>query len=317
MDIWVWFGFGLFVVAMFVVDLVGFGRRGESIPFRRALVWSIGWTMLGLAFTVVVFALKDGEAAEAYLAGFLIEKSLSLDNLFVFALVFAYFAVPAASQRRVLFWGIVGALVLRGVFILAGAGLLGAFHWMIYVFGGFLILTGIRMARQGEADVDPERNLVLRGFRRFVPITDRFHGEQFLIRDGVRHVATPLMAALVLVAAFDVLFAVDSIPAIFAVTRDTFVVFAANAFSLLGLAALYFLLAGMLERFRYLHFGLALILVFVGVKMTLSDLVEIPIWLSLVVIVVTLAMTVAVSLLPARRREASLAAAGGSNGTGK
>ncbi len=317
MEIWVWLGFGVFVVAMFVVDLVGFGGRGESIPFRRALVWSIGWTALGLAFTAVVFALVDAEAAEAYLAGFLIEKSLSLDNLFVFALVFAYFAVPAASQRRVLFWGIVGALVLRGIFILAGAGLLDAFHWMIYLFGGFLILTGIRMARQGDAEVDPERNLVLRGFRKFVPVTDRFHGERFLIRQGVRRVATPLLAALVLVAAFDVLFAVDSIPAIFAVTRDTFIVFAANAFSLLGLSALYFLLAGMLERFRYLHFGLAVILVFVGVKMTLTDVVEIPIWLSLLVIVVTLALTVTLSLIPARRQEAALVAAGGSGGTGK
>jgi tellurite resistance protein TerC len=303
MDYWVWLGFGGFVVAMLLVDLVLFGRRGQEIPFRRALAWSVGWTALGLAFTAAVYGLDGSVAAEAYLAGFLIEKSLSLDNLFVFALIFAYCAVPLALQRRVLFWGIVGALVLRGVFILAGASLLDAFHWMIYVFGGFLIVTGVRMARHIE--IEPNRNPVLRLFRRLVPSTPQFHDDRFLVRHGGRRLATPLLVALVLVGVFDVIFALDSIPAIFAVTRDTFIVYAANAFSLLGLAALYIVLAGMLERFRHLNVGLAIILVFVGAKMVLSDVAHIPVWVSLVVIVATLAATVGISVVRAGRADVS------------
>jgi len=296
-DFWVWFAFGAFVVAMLVVDLVAFGRREEEVSFRRAVGWSIGWTALGLAFAALLWVWQGSDPAEEYLAGFLIEKSLSIDNLFVFALIFAYFGVPAASQRRVIFWGIVGAIVLRAIFIAAGAALLDAFHFTIYVFGAFLIVTGIRMARHSEVEIHPERNPVLRLLGRVLPLTTRFDGDRLTTREGGRRVATPLLGALALVATFDVVFAVDSIPAIFAVTREVFIVYAANAFSLLGLAALYFVLAGMMGRFRYLNLGLAIVLVFVGAKMLLSGVYKIPVYASLAVIVLTLTAAAVASLL--------------------
>jgi tellurite resistance protein TerC len=296
-DLWIWIGFGAFVAAMLVLDLVAFGRRGEVVSFRRAVTWSIAWTLLGLAFALVLWVWQGGGPAEEYLAGFLIEKSLSIDNLFVFALIFAYFDVPAAHQRRVIFWGIVGAIVLRAIFIAAGAALLDAFHFTIYVFGAFLVLTGIRMARHSEVEIHPERNPVLRVLGRIVPLTTRFHGDRLIVREDGRRVATPLFGALVLVATFDVVFAVDSIPAIFAVTREVFLVYAANAFSLLGLAALYFVLTGMMGKFRYLNLGLAVVLVFVGGKMLLSDVYKVPVYVSLGVIVVTLAAAAIGSIL--------------------
>jgi tellurite resistance protein TerC len=292
-----WGAFGAFVVAMLALDLVAFGRRGEEISFRRAVAWSVGWTALGVGFAAFLWVWQGRTPAEEYVAGFLIEKSLSVDNLFVFALIFSYFAVPAAYQRRVIFWGIVGAIVLRGAFIAAGAALLDAFHFTIYVFGAFLIVTGIRMARHANVEIHPERNPALRLLGRLVPLTTSYHADRLLAREGGRRVATPMLAALVLVAAFDVVFAVDSIPAIFAVTRDTFIVYAANAFSLLGLSALYFVLAGMIGRFRYLNVGLAAVLVFVGAKMTLADVVKIPVYLSLAVIVAALGVAVAASVL--------------------
>lgn len=304
---WAWAALAAFVVAAFVVDLVAFGRGVQEIPLRRAASWSIGWTALGVAFTGLLLLWRGGDSAGEYLTGFLIEKSLSLDNLFVFALVFSYFAVPRAYQRRVLLWGIVGALVLRVIFILAGAALLDAFHATVYVFGAFLILTGIRMARHRDVEIHPERNPVLRLLRRALPMTSDYHEDRFTVREGGRRVATPMMAALVLVATFDVVFAVDSIPAVFAVTRDTFIVFAANAFSLLGLSALYFVLVGMMNRFAYLNVGLAVVLVFVGAKMTLADLVEVPHWLSLAVILVTLGAAVIVSFLRGPRGPAQAA----------
>jgi tellurite resistance protein TerC len=297
LDPWMWAAFGALVVALLVFDLLVFGRRGEEISFRRAVGWSIGWTVLGVAFGGFLWLWQGREPAEEYLAGFLIEKSLSIDNLFVFALIFGYFAVPAAYQRRVIFWGIVGAIVLRGLFILAGAALLDAFHFTIYVFGGFLVVTGIRMLRHSEVEIHPESNPVLRLMRRVVPLTPEYHGDALTVRRDGRRMATPMLAALVMVATFDVVFAVDSIPAIFAVTRETFIVYAANAFSLLGLSALYFVLAGMMGRFRYLNVGLGAVLVFVGAKMALSDVYKIPIYVSLAVIVLTLAVAVGASLL--------------------
>ena len=297
LDVWMWGAFGAFVVAMLVVDLVAFGGRGEEISLRRAVGWSIGWTVLGLAFGGFLWAWQGRVPAEEYLAGFLIEKSLSVDNLFVFALIFSYFAVPVAYQRRVIFWGIVGAIVLRALFILAGAALLDAFHYTIYVFGAFLVLTGIRMARHSAVEIHPERNPVLKLLGRVLPMTAGYHGDRLTVRENGRRLATPMMGALVLVATFDVVFAVDSIPAIFAITRDTFIVYAANAFSLLGLAALYFVLAGMMGRFRYLNVGLAAVLIFVGLKMTLADVYKVPVFASLAVIVVLLAVAVGASLL--------------------
>ncbi len=295
-ELWMWAAFGVFVVAMLVVDLVAFGGRGEIIPVRRAVIWSIGWSALGVAFAGLLWAWQGGGPATEYLTGFLIEKSLSIDNLFVFALILGYFAVPAESQRRVIFWGIVGAVVLRGGFILVGATLLDTFHFTIYVFGAFLVLTGIRMARKPEVEIHPEKNPALALLKRFLPITYHYDGDRLTVwQDGRRH-ATPLLAGLILIAAFDLVFAVDSIPAIFAVTNDTFIVFAANAFSLLGLGSLYFVLAGMITRFQYLPYGLAAVLIFVGLKMVLADVIGIPSYVSLLFIVVALTIAVGASV---------------------
>lgn len=294
---WGWAGLAGLVLLMLAVDLVLFGRSPTGISTRQAAAWSVGWTVLGVAFAGVLLVWQGRTAAEEYLAGFIVEKSLSIDNLFVFALIFSYFAVPVSLQRRVLFWGITGAVVLRAIFIFVGAALLDAFHWTIYLFGAFLVVTAIRMALHRDAEIHPEHNPVLRAVRRFVPLTSDYRGSRFLSREGGRWHGTPLLAALLLVATFDVVFAVDSIPAIFAITRETFLVLAANAFSLLGLAALYFLLVGMIERFRYLSLGLAVVLAFVGAKMLVSDLYKIPVYVSLAVITGVIGLTILVSLL--------------------
>jgi len=297
LEVWMWAAFGGFVVAMLLVDLLLFARGAEEIGFRRAVYWSIWWTALGVAFGFFLWWWQGSEFGHQYLAGFLIEKSLSVDNLFVFALILSYFSVPLAYQRRVIFWGIVGAIVLRGIFIAGGAVLLDLFHWTIYVFGAFLIVTGIRMARHSDIEIHPENNPALKLLRRVIPLTTQFHGDRMTVKDGGRRVATPMVAAFVLVATFDVVFAVDSIPAIFAVTRETFIVYAANAFSLLGLAALYFVLAGMMGKFRYLNVGLAVVLIFVGLKMMLADVYHLPELVSLGVIIGVLGAAVGASLL--------------------
>ncbi len=297
MSIWIWLVFCALVATLFAFDLVVFNRGGGEISLRRATWWSIGWTAFGLLLALPLFFVTNGTTTQEYLTGFLIEKSLSTDNLFVFALIFSYFAVPKRDQRRVLFWGIVGALFLRAVFIFAGAALLDAFRGTIYVFGAFLIVTGIRMARQNEVEIDPERNPLLRIVRRFLPMTTRFHGERLLVREDGRRRGTPLLAALILVAAFDVAFAIDSIPAIFAITRDTFVVFAANAMSLLGLGSLYFVLLGLIARFTYLDDGLAAVLVLIGVKMMLSEVIDVPVFLSLLLVIAVLAVAIILSLV--------------------
>jgi tellurite resistance protein TerC len=310
--LWHWGAFAALVVALLAIDLIVFARRDQEISFRRVLGWSIGWTVLGVAFAGVIFFWQGGPEASEYLTGFVIEKSLSIDNLFVFALVFSYFAVPAVSQRRVLFWGIVGAIALRAIFIFAGAALLDAFHYTIYVFGGFLVLTGLRMARHSDVEIHPDRNPALKLLGRVLPLVKRYDGDHFVVRERGRVFATPLFAALVLVATFDLVFAVDSIPAIFAVTRETFLVCAANAFSLLGLASLYFVLAELLGRFHYLNVGLGVVLVFVGAKMAAADLYEVPIWASLVVIVGVLGAAVGVSLLRPAPYRRPIPAEGGS-----
>jgi tellurite resistance protein TerC len=294
MSVLAWVLLAVAVAALLLFDLKAVGRQAPSL--RTAALWSAAWTALAVAFTGVLAAFAGGDRAGEYLSGFLIEKSLSLDNLFVFAVLLAYFGVPAASQRRVLVWGIAGAIVLRAIFVFAGAAALDAFHATIYVFGGLLVLTAINLARQGAEEVDVEHSRIMRVLRRIVPM-GAYDGERFVTREGGRRVATPLLACLLMVAAFDVLFAVDSVPAIFAVSRDTFVVFAANAFSLLGMTSLYFLLRGMLDRFHYLNYGLAVILAFVGVKMLLSDVWHMPTWLSLAVIVGCLAAAVGASLV--------------------
>jgi tellurite resistance protein TerC len=310
--LWHWGAFAVLVVALLAVDLMVFARRDQEISFRRVVGWSIGWTALGVGFAGVIFFWQGGPEASEYLTGFVIEKSLSIDNLFVFALVFTYFGVPAASQRRVLFWGIVGAIVLRAIFIFAGAALLDAFHYTIYVFGGFLVLTGLRMVRHSDVEIHPERNPALKLLGRILPLVNRYEGDRFVVRERGRVFATPLTAAFVLVATFDLVFAVDSIPAIFAVTRETFLVCAANAFSLLGLASLYFVLAELLGRFHYLNVGLGLVLVFVGAKMAAADFYELPVWASLVVIVGVLGAAVGASMLRPAPYRPVIPAEGGS-----
>ncbi len=295
-DPWAWFAVVGFIAAMLALDLLVFHREAHEVRMREAVTWSVVWVVCGLSFGGIVWVVGGGEAAGAYLAGYLIEKSLSVDNIFVFALLFSYFAVPTAYQHRVLFWGVLGALVMRALFIAAGAAALERFHWAIYLFGGFLVLTGIRMAMHGDTEVHPDRNPLLRLMRRIVPMTSDYRGQHFVVRDAGRWLATPMLAVLVVVETSDVLFAVDSIPAIFAVTRDTFLVFTSNAFAILGLRALYFVLAGAMGRFVYLKAGLAAVLVFVGVKMLLSETYKIPIWLSLTVIAALLAAAIGASL---------------------
>jgi tellurite resistance protein TerC len=285
------------IAAMLALDLLVLHRDAHEVSMREAALTSAMWVALGVAFGVGVWAVAGGEHAGEYFAGYLIEKSLSVDNIFVFALIFGYFAVPAKYQHRVLFWGVVGALVMRAGFIAAGATLLDRFSWTVYVFGAFLLVTGVRMARQRDDHVDPSRNPLLRLLRRRVPMTEGYEGQRFVVRRAGRLLATPMLAVLLVVETTDVVFAVDSIPAIFAVTDEPFLVFTSNAFAILGLRALYFLLAGMITRFAYLKIGLAAVLAFVGVKLLLTHVVHLPIWLSLGVIAAILGTALVASLV--------------------
>jgi tellurite resistance protein TerC len=292
-----WVGFVVLILALLALDLFVFHREAHEVSFREATKFSIFWIALGLAFGAFMWAWQGPTVGGEYLAGYLIEKSLSVDNIFVFALIFTYFGVPGKYQHRVLFWGILGALVFRAAFIAGGAALLDRFHWTIYVFGGFLVITGIRMALHDNTEVHPERNPILRLFRRVVPMTAGYHSQQLTIKEAGKRVATPLLAVLVLIETTDILFAVDSIPAIFAVTREPFIVFTSNAFAILGLRALYFMLAGMIHRFVYLKFGLAVVLTYVGVKMLVSSFYKIPVWGSLAVITLVLTVSILASLM--------------------
>jgi len=293
---WAWAAFVAFIVAMLLVDLVVFHRHAHEVSLKEAGAWSAVWIGMGLGFGALVWAWGGSTADGEYLAGYLIEKSLSVDNIFVFALIFSFFSVPAAYQHRVLFMGILGALVFRALFIAGGATLMDQFHWMIYVFGVFLVLTGVKMARHRDIEIRPQHNPVLRVVRRFLPVTPDYRGQRFFVREAGRTLATPMLAVLVVIETTDIIFAVDSIPAIFAVTRDTFLVFTSNAFAILGLRALYFLLAGMFDRFVYLKAGLAAVLIFVGAKMLVSDFYKVPVWVSLGVIAFTLAVAIVASM---------------------
>jgi tellurite resistance protein TerC len=297
-----WVLLGAVIVLLLAIDLFAFALKDGEISVRSAVLASVFWTVLGVAFAGVVLAFGGATYAGEYLTGFLLEKSLSVDNLFVFALIFTYFGIPAAYQRRAMFWGIVGAIVLRGMFIAAGAAVLDAFHWMIYVFAAFLIVVGVRMALQGEAtETDLSNNRVLTTIQRFIPITHEHDGHNLFTRRGGKRYATPMFGALMMIAFFDAVFALDSIPAIFGVTREVFLVAAANAFSLLGLAALYFTLVGALDRFRHLGLGIAIVLVLVGVKMIAGEFVHIPEYVSLGVILAVLGASVVASLHTERR----------------
>ncbi|WP_033262764.1 TerC family protein [Amycolatopsis vancoresmycina] len=297
--LWAWAAVLGVILAMLAIDLAAH-RKASVVGVREALAWSGVWVALGLAFGAVVWWIWGAEFAGQYFAGYVIEKSLAVDNVFVFAIIFGYFAVPREYQHRILFYGVVGALVFRAVFIAAGSVLIASFAWILYVFGAFLVITGIRMALHRDEAVDYGKNPVLRVFRRIVPTTDGDHGGRFLVRQGGRWVATPLLAVLVLIEVTDVVFAVDSIPAIFAVTQEPFLVFTSNAFAVLGLRAMYFLLADVMHRFVYLKLGLAMVLVWVGVKMLLLDVWKIPTALSLGVVAAILATAIAASLLRTR-----------------
>jgi tellurite resistance protein TerC len=292
-----WGGFTAFVLAMLALDLGVFHRKAHDVSVREALTWSIVWVTLALGFNALVWHWFGPTKGLEFLTGYLIEKALSVDNVFVFIVVFSFFAVPAAYHHRVLFWGILGAIVMRAIFIFAGAALLERFHWIIYVFGAVLVLTGVKLYRERHERMDPGKNVVLRIFKRFVPSVDEYHGQRFTIVQNGRRVATPLLAVLVVIEATDLIFAVDSIPAIFAVTRDPFIVYTSNIFAILGLRAMYFLLAGVMDRFRYLKPGLALILVFVGIKMMIVDVYKIPIGVSLAIVAGILAVAIGASLL--------------------
>jgi tellurite resistance protein TerC len=297
-----WVLFNAFVLALLALDLGVFHRRAHEVRLREAALWSAAWVTLAVSFNGLVYVVAGPAKAAEFLTGYLVEKSLAVDNLFVFVLLFTYFGVPVKYQHRVLFWGILGALVMRGAFIGAGAWVLDRWHWVIYVFGGLLLLTGLKLLRRREASVDPGRNLVLRLMRRFVPMVGEFRGGKFAVREGGRWLATPLLVVLVLVEVSDVVFAIDSIPAIFAITPDPFIVYTSNVFAILGLRSMYFLLAGVVHRFVHLKYALSGVLAFIGGKMVLMDVVHVPTAVSLCVIAMLLVTGVLTSLWATRRR---------------
>ncbi len=291
-----WIGLLVAVVVLLLFDLLIVHRRPHAVKFREAVIESAVWITIGLSFGLIILWWQGGQAAGEYYAGYLIEKSLSIDNVFVWAVILGYFSVPAKYQFRVLFWGVFGALVLRAIFIFAGVALLERFDWLLYVFGAFLLFTAWRMVTGSDEEIHPEDNPILKVVRRIVPSTPSYHGQHLFARVDGRLLATPLFAVLIMVEATDVVFAVDSVPAILAVSREPFIVFSSNAFAILGLRALYFALAGLKDRFRYLDYGLAAILAFVGVKMLLAEVYHIPIPFSLVVIFGLLTISIVVSL---------------------
>jgi tellurite resistance protein TerC len=292
-----WLGFTIFVLALLALDLGVFHRQAHEVSIREALLWSVVWISLALLFNLGVALWFGTERGLEFLTGYVIEKALAVDNIFVFVVLFAYFAVPPALQHHVLFWGIVGALVMRAVFIVVGAVLLQKFHWVMYLFGAFLVLTGIKLFTQQDTEIHPERNPLFRLFTRIVPSIPEYHGSRFFVRQAGRWVATPLFLVLIAVEVTDLIFALDSIPAIFAVTADPFIVYTSNIFAILGLRSLYFLLAGVITQFHYLKAGLALVLAFVGSKMLIADIYKISIITSLAVVAALIGGAIVLSLL--------------------
>jgi len=307
--LWAWAALVGAIVAMLIIDLLLVHRTAHVISIKEAAIESAIWISIGLSFGALLWAWQGSEAGGEYFAGFLIEKSLSIDNVFVWAVIFSFFAVPRAYQFRVLFWGIFGALVLRGIFIFAGVSLIQRFEWILYIFGAFLLYTAVKIARHDEdKEVDYDNNIAMRLVRKVVPTTSEYDGQKLFTKQNAKRLATPLFAVLVLIEATDVVFAVDSVPAILAVSREPFIVFASNAFAILGLRSLYFLLGGMQGRFRYLNLGLGVILGFVGVKMLLVGKpfeVHLPTFVSLAVIGVVLLVSIGASLLAERREPVS------------
>jgi tellurite resistance protein TerC len=300
--VWLWIGFNVFVLAMLALDLGVFHRQAHVVRFKESLVWTVVWVVLALLFNLGLWHFAGGTVALQFLTGYLIEKSLSVDNVFVFALLFSYFAVPPLYQHKVLFWGVLGALVMRALMIGVGTALIASFSWVMYLFGAFLIVTGLKMIVKREEEIHPERNPVVRWFKKLMPVTNEYRADRFFVVQDGRRWATPLFVVLLLVEVSDLVFAVDSIPAIFAVTEDPFIVYTSNVFAILGLRSLYFALAGILDKFHYLKVGLGVVLAFVGVKMLLAHTAwKIDTLLALGVVVLVLAASVVASLLWPKR----------------
>ena len=297
----IWIGFGAFVLAMLALDLGVFHRKSHTVGMKEALTWSAVWIALALIFNAGVWHWRGHDKGLEFLTGYLVELSLSVDNLFVFLLIFAYFKVPAQYQHKVLFWGIIGALVMRAIFIGAGIALIQKFHWIIYVFGAVLVISGLKMAFEKDKEVHPEKNPVLRLFRRFMPVTAEYHEGRFFIKREKLWLATPLFIVLLMLETTDLVFAVDSVPAVLAITTDPFIVYTSNVFAILGLRSMFFALAGVMKMFAYLHYGLAAVRVCVGAKMLVAGFYKIPTLTSLLVIVGLLTVAVVASLLHAAR----------------
>lgn len=295
--VYVWIGFIAFVLLMLALDLGIFHRKSHEVKIKEALIWSAVWISIAMVFNYGIYVYMGEIKAMEFLTGYVIEKSLSIDNLFVFIMIFSYFNVDKKYQHKVLFWGIIGALIMRSIFIFAGVALINKFHWIIYIFGAFLIFTGFKMLFQKDEKMDPNKNPLVKLFKRFYPVTDTMHGDRFFVKINAKTFATPLFVVLLLVEFTDLIFAVDSIPAIMAITSDPFIIFTSNVFAILGLRALYFALAGITQYFHYIKYGLSAILVFVGVKMVMVDFYKIPVLISLFTILGILVISVVASLL--------------------
>jgi len=300
-DLSFWIGFNVFVLLMLALDLGVFNRKAHEITIKEALIWTGVWISLAMCFNVLIYYWQGEVKALEFLAGYVIEKALSVDNIFVFVLIFSYFKTPTIHQHKILFWGIIGALIMRAAFIFAGVALLEKFHWTIYVFGVILIYTGYKMLAQKEKAIEPEKNPLIKIIRKIIPVTSKYHGGDFFIKQNGKLFATPLFLVLILIEVTDLIFAADSIPAILAITQDHFIVYTSNVFAILGLRSLYFALAGMMDKFQYLSKGLALILIFVGLKMSLVDFYKLPIQIALLVIIVILILSVVASLTASKK----------------
>jgi tellurite resistance protein TerC len=300
-----WGAFNLFVLAMLAFDLGVFHRKSHEVTMKEALIWTSVWITLAMFFNLFINFYFGKEKAIEFFTGYVIEKSLSIDNIFVIIMIFSYFKVPSAYQHKVLFWGILGALIMRVIFILSGIELLHRFHWLIYIFGGFLIITGVKMLLSGDAKLEPERNPLVKLVRKLFPFTPSFEGDNFFVKREGKLWATPLFLVVILIEATDLIFAVDSIPAILSISDDSFIVYTSNVFAILGLRSLYFALAGVEKYFQYLKYGLSTILIFVGIKMAIADLLKIPVEISLIVIVFILVISMLASVILKKNPEDS------------
>ncbi len=308
--IYLWLAFNTFVLAMLVLDLKVFHRQAHEVKVKEALLWSLFWIVLSLLFNAGVFLVEGYESALQFFTGYIIEKSLSVDNLFVFLMIFSYFKVPPKYQHKVLFWGILGALIMRGLLIFLGVALIQKFHWIIYIFGAFLVFTGIKMAFQREmVEIHPERNLIVRFFKNFIPVTAGYHEGKFFVNVDGKAYATLLFVVIIVVETTDLVFALDSIPAIFAISRDPFIVYTSNVFAILGLRALYFALAGLIDLFHYLKFGLSIVLAFIGVKMLIEELYDMPILIALGVVGSVIGLSIVASVLRPQKEKPGLSEA--------